>query len=158
MTPFRLTLVVLAAFLVDQGTKALALASLTQGDPVPLLPGLALTLGFNEGASFGMLSGVMAGRPLGMIALTGAITLVLVILAYRSTRPIEAVGLALISGGSFGNIADRLRQGSVTDFIDVFWRDWHWPTFNLADVAISCGTVLILLAALQPTKGKRANA
>ena len=46
------------------------------------------------------------------------------------------------------NIIDRLRQGAVTDFLDFYWRDWHWPTFNVADIAITLGAVLILAASL----------
>lgn len=148
MTRARLVLLILAAIGFDQATKAVALAALTPANPVAVLPGFALTLGFNEGASFGMLSGVMAGRPFAMAALAGAITLVIGMLAWRSRHPVEAAGLALIIGGSLGNIIDRLRQGAVTDFIDVYWRDWHWPAFNLADVAITIGAALIVVSAL----------
>ena len=54
----------------------------------------------------------------------------------------------MIIGGAIGNIIDRLRQGAVTDFLDFYWRDWHWPTFNVADIAITLGAVLILAASL----------
>lgn len=74
MTPVRLVLVAMAAAVVDQVTKQWALAALLPGLSVPVLPVFSLTLGFNEGASFGMLGGVMEGRPLLMVALTGAIT------------------------------------------------------------------------------------
>lgn len=136
--------IALAAFLADQVTKAMALAGLPWGEPVAVLPGLSLTLGFNTGASFGMLSGVMAGRPLLMAFGTGLLTMVFAVMALRALDPLERAGLALIVGGASGNILDRLRQGAVTDFLDFYWRDWHWPTFNLADVAIFCGAVLIL--------------
>jgi signal peptidase II len=148
MTHARLALLGVAAIFLDQATKAAALSVLTPGLSVAVLPGFALTLDFNEGASFGMLSGVMAGRPWAMAALAGTITLVIAILAWRSRHPVEAAGLALIVGGSLGNIADRLRQGAVTDFLDVHWRDWHWPAFNLADVAITIGAALIVVSAL----------
>lgn len=144
----RIAALVLAALVLDQATKAAALAALTAGQPVAVLPGFALTLGFNEGASFGLLSGVMSGRPLVMAALTGAITLVVAVLAWRSRHPAEGAGLALIVGGSLGNILDRIRQGAVTDFLDVSWRGWHWPAFNLADAAITVGATLIVFSAL----------
>jgi disulfide bond formation protein DsbB len=51
-------------------------------------------------------------------------------------------------GGALGNIIDRLRQGAVTDFLDFYWRDWHWPTFNVADIASRLGAVLILAASV----------
>lgn len=152
-TTAQLVLVAMVAVAIDQATKAAALRMLAEGDPLAILPVMNLTLGFNEGASFGMLGGLMAGRPLAMAALTSAITLVIALWALRSQNWIERTGLALIAGGSIGNIADRLRQGAVTDFLDFYWKDWHWPAFNMADVAIFCGAVLVLLSAvLAPRK------
>ncbi len=148
MNPWRLACLATLAFAVDQVTKTVALAQLAKAVPVPVLPGFNLTLGFNEGASFGMLSGVMAGKPWAMVALTGAITLGLAVLALRARNPREAAGFALVVGGSLGNIVDRLRQGAVTDFLDFYWRDWHWPAFNLADAAIFIGAGLVLFSAL----------
>jgi signal peptidase II len=158
MKPTGLAMIALAALLLDQATKAMALAALSAGQPVPVLPGFALTLGFNSGAGFGFLSGLMAGRPLAMVALTGLLTAVFAWLAWRSTRPTEAAGFALIVGRSLGNITDRLRQGAVTDFLDVFWQDWHWPTFNMADVAITCGAALVIMASLPAFKTGRDHA
>jgi signal peptidase II len=54
----------------------------------------------------------------------------------------------LVVGGALGNSIDRLRQGAVTDFLDFYWRDWHWPTFNVADICITLGAVLIFAASL----------
>jgi len=142
-------LVIAAAVLVDQLSKALALAQLPLGAAVPVLPGFNLRLGFNEGASFGLLSGVMAGRPLAMVALTGVLTLVLAVMAFRTSDSLERAGFALIVGGALGNIIDRLRHGAVTDFVDLFWQDWRWPTFNLADVAIFLGALCIFATVFQ---------
>lgn len=158
MRHIRLLVIGLLALGVDQTTKSVALALLVKGAQVPVLPGFDLTLGFNTGASFGMLSDLMGGTPLAMAALTGAITLVLVALALRARNPWEAAGFALVVGGSLGNILDRLRQGAVTDFLDLSWRGWHWPTFNMADVAITLGAALILTAALPAFQKKEANA
>lgn len=138
----------IGALMIDQATKAIALWMLLPGQPVPLLQGLNLTLGFNEGASFRMLGDVMAGRPLVMATITGAITLVVAVLAFRSPRILEASGLALVAGGSAGNVIDRLRQGAVTDYLDLYWGEWHWPTFNMADVLITSGVAMLLIACL----------
>ena len=137
-----------ATVLADQLTKAAALSLLSQGTAVPVLPSFNLTLGFNEGASFGMMGGVMAGKPLLMAALTGALTLAFAVMAFRAQHALERAGFALVVGGALGNIIDRVRQGAVTDFLDFYWRDWHWPTFNVADIAITLGAVLILAASL----------
>ncbi|OWJ80919.1 MULTISPECIES: signal peptidase II [Paracoccaceae] len=140
--------------LADQLTKAAALAWLSRGETVPVLPGFNLTLGFNEGSSFGMLSGVMAGKPLLMAALTGALTMIFAVMAFRARHPFERAGLALIVGGAVGNIIDRLRQGAVTDFLDLYWRGSHWPTFNVADIAITLGAVCILITSLRSRRRK----
>ena len=88
MTQAMLIFVILATVLADQVTKAAALSALSQGTAVPVFPGFNLTLGFNEGASFGMMGGVMAGKPLLMAALTGALA--------RLRRKGEAFRLQLI--------------------------------------------------------------
>lgn len=151
----RLIAVLIAATaLADQLSKAVALSLLSQGTAVPVLPGLNLSLGFNEGASFGMMGGVMAGKPLLMVALTGVLTLAFAVMAFRAKHPLERAGFALIVGGALGNIIDRLRQGAVTDFLDLYWRDWHWPTFNVADIAITLGAVCILAASLPSRRRK----
>lgn len=143
-----------AVCLLDQISKGVALALLAPGQILPVFPGFNLTLSFNEGASFGMLSGVMAGRPLLMAAGTGALALIFAGMALRAKTLRERTGLALIVGGASGNIADRLRQGAVTDFIDLYWQDAHWPTFNAADIAICLGALLILTDALRPISSR----
>jgi signal peptidase II len=148
MTKMMLISLIAVAVVSDQLTKAAALSLLSQGTAVPVLPGFNLSLGFNTGASFGMMGGVMAGKPLLMAALTGALTLAFAVMAVRAQHALERAGFALVVGGALGNIIDRLRQGAVTDFLDLYWRDWHWPTFNVADIAITLGAVLILAASL----------
>ena len=148
MTKVMLISLIVAAVVADQSTKTAALSLLSQGTAVPVLPGLNLSLGFNTGASFGMMGGFMAGKPLLMAALTGALTIAFAVMAFRAQPALERAGFALVVGGALGNIIDRVRQGAVTDFIDLYWRDWHWPTFNVADIAITLGTVLILAASL----------
>ena len=148
MTRTMLIFLIAVTMLVDQLTKSAALSLLSQGTAVPVLPSFNLTLGFNEGASFGMMGGFMAGKPLLMAALTGALTLAFAVMAFRAQHPLERIGYGLVAGGALGNIIDRLRQGAVTDFLDFYWRDWHWPTFNVADIAITLGAVLILAASL----------
>ena len=82
----------------------------------------------------------------GLAALTGVLTVAFAVMAFRARHPLERAGFALVVGGALGNIIDRVRQGAVTDFLDFYWRDWHWPTFNVADIAITLGAVLILAA------------
>ena len=148
MTRVMLISLIAAAVVADQLTKTAALSLLSQGTAVPVLPGFNLSLGFNTGASFGMMGGVMAGKPLLMAALTGALTLAFAVMAFRAQHALERAGFALVVGGALGNIIDRVRQGAVTDFLDLYWRDWHWPTFNGADVAITLGALCVMVASL----------
>lgn len=154
MTAGRIVVLIAAVLLADQLTKAAALALLPRDAAVAVFSGLNLALGFNEGSSFGLLSGTMAGRPLLMAALTGTLTLVFAIMAFRARMSVERAGFALIVGGALGNIIDRLRQGAVTDFLDLYWRNWHWPTFNVADIAITLGAVLVIAAAVPSRRRK----
>ena len=150
MTRVMLISLIAAAVVADQLTKTAALSLLSQGTAVPVLPGFNLSLGFNTGASFGMMGGFMAGKPLLMAALTIAFA----VMAFRAQPALERAGFALVVGGALGNIIDRLRQGAVTDFLDFYWRDWHWPTFNVADICITLGAVLILAASLPLRRSK----
>ncbi|MBK3733718.1 signal peptidase II [Azospirillum brasilense] len=139
--------------LLDQLTKWAALDQLL--DPprvIEAAPFLNFVLGFNTGVSFGLLEN---DNPYGPWLLSGAALLVvavLVVWAARSDSRAEAASFGAIAGGAIGNIVDRLRQGAVTDFIDVHAFGWHWPTFNVADIGITGGVGLLLLSGLWPRK------
>jgi signal peptidase II len=125
--------------LVDQGSKALARALVDRGDRVEVLPFLHLENVRNEGVAFGLGGDISA-------VLIGATIVVLVgLLVFLAVRGGEGwlvwLPAALLLGGALGNLADRVRDGAVTDFIDLPL----WPTFNLADVAITAGVLLLLL-------------
>ena len=145
---------IVATLITDQLTKAAALSLLSQGSSLAVFPGLNLTLGFNEGVSFGLFSDLMAGKPLVRAALTGTLIVILAIMTFRARYPIEQVGFSLIVGGALGNVIDRLRQGAVTDFVDLAWQSWRWPTFNAADIAITVGALCILFAAFSSHRSK----
>ena len=145
---------IVATLITDQLTKAAALSLLSQGSSLAVFPGLNLTLGFNEGVSFGLFSDLMAGKPLVMAALTGTLIVILAIMTFRARYPIEQVGFSLIVGGALGNVIERLRQGAVTDFVDLAWQSWRWPTFNAADIAITVGALCILFAAFSSHRSK----
>lgn len=142
------TLVVLAVFSLDQVSKWLMIEVLTGVGSIPVLPFFNLSLGFNRGISFGMFAEVFMNRPALLAGLKSLIVVGLVIWALRSLAPWERRSLAMIAGGALGNIVDRLRQGAVTDFLDFHWADMHWPTFNIADVAICLGVVTLLVSTM----------
>jgi signal peptidase II len=140
--------VALPLVLLDQITKMLAHDALWQGEIVPLLPFLNLRLGFNRGISFGLLPAGSGFEVTALIGLTVVIALTVAILSIRTANSHEGHAFALILGGALGNLVDRVRDGMVTDFIDLHAGGYHWPTFNVADVAISLGAAWLVGDAL----------
>jgi signal peptidase II len=128
-----------AVVALDQGTKALATSLVSRGDRIELLPFLHLENVRNEGVAFGL------GGDISAVFIAATIVLLVGFLAFLATRGRRGwlvwVPAALLLGGALGNLADRVRDGAVTDFIDLPL----WPTFNLADVAIVVGVLLLLL-------------
>jgi signal peptidase II len=112
-----------------------------------VLPFLNLILVWNRGISFGMFGGG-ALPPWLLAAVALAVTLVLVIWLRKADSRRVAIAIGLVIGGAVGNVVDRFRFGAVADFIDIYWGDYHWPAFNLADGAISVGVVILLIDAL----------
>ena len=151
-TPLRARLEVwlpLCVVGLDQATKAAIRATVPQLDTVEVVPGLLnLTHVRNSGAAFGLLNA--AEFPLktvliGAIALVGLTGVALYSLRLGRDQVMARVGLALIIGGAAGNLIDRVVEGSVVDFVDVYWRTYHFWAFNVADSAITMGVVTMLL-------------
>ena len=146
--------IVVAVIAIDQIAKLIALARLPLGEPIDLLPVLTLYRVENTGIAFSFLSG--SGFPL--IALTVAILVVVVAFWVRATDGgrLAAAGFALILGGAIGNLIDRVRLGSVVDFLLLHFGDRTLFVFNLADAALTLGPVLLILVYLLPGKGTAA--
>lgn len=126
---------------IDQATKSLALDALSGRAPVELFWTLRLRLSFNSGAAFGL------GRGVTPFLTVAAVVLLIVLLGASRTAgsPLARVALGLVVGGAMGNLADRVFRshgGAVVDFIDFQW----WPVFNVADVGITVGAVLLVIA------------
>jgi len=145
-------LTAVVVLVLDLLTKHLALERLPPGRPVHVVDGFfSLTLVMNPGLAFGMLAGTPAGwRWLVALLSIGALT----VLAVVGLRMLPTGGrftplaLGLIFGGAVGNLIDRARFGAVVDFLDFYWRGYHWPAFNVADASISVGVVLLALRML----------
>lgn len=139
-----LSLLVIA---LDQATKQAALTLLQPYAPHAVIPGfLNWTLAFNPGAAFSFLAGADGWQRWLFTALAIGVSTMLAFWLARTPRADwrNAAPLALIIGGALGNLIDRLRLGHVTDFIQVYYRDWSWPAFNIADSAISVGAVMLV--------------
>jgi len=137
-----------AVFMLDQATKAWALRRLRFKSEIPLIPDfLNFSYAQNTGVAFSMFDGHGdAGRwALSTLAFVAA-TLVIYFL-WRTPRTDDRIlgALALLLAGIIGNVFDRVRLGFVVDFIDVQFGSWHYPTFNVADIAICTGAGLLIL-------------
>ncbi|HEV8672614.1 MAG TPA: signal peptidase II [Methylomirabilota bacterium] len=134
-------------FALDQLTKVWALARLSTAHPVVVVPDLVdLTLVLNPGVAFGIFSWLpVEWRWLVMVFSLAA----LVLLCSVALRIAPQGGwgsrlaLGLVFGGAAGNLLDRARLGAVVDFVDLHWRQYHWPAFNVADSAITVGVILL---------------
>ena len=137
--------------ILDQCTKLLADAMLSMHQSVVLLPFLALRKAYNYGAAFSFL-GDASGWQRWFFIVLALVVMGILVTWLRRLPPGNTgarVALVLILGGAAGNVIDRLVYGYVIDFIDVFYGSWHWPTFNIADSAISVGAFLLLLDAFR---------
>ncbi|MBI5451183.1 MAG: signal peptidase II [Gammaproteobacteria bacterium] len=132
---------------LDQLSKYLATHSLELYQSVHVMPMFDLTLTYNAGAAFSFLSSASGWQRWFFIALALAVGTLIVVWLRRTpaSERRAGLGLALILGGALGNVWDRIIHGRVIDFIDVYYAQWHWPVFNLADSAISLGAVLLVI-------------
>ena len=134
-------------FLADQAAKAAVEDRLVIGEQVDVLGPLGLTLSHNRGVAFGLAGG--AGVGLVLVTL-GALAVIGYIFSRKPERPGMWVAVGLLAGGALGNLADRIRADAVTDYVDV----GSWPPFNLADAAITCGVILLVLLYLRDAEAE----
>ncbi|MGB0218768.1 MAG: signal peptidase II [Sinimarinibacterium flocculans] len=128
----------------DQITKQLVVRHLDWYDVVPVMPYLNLVHMKNTGAAFSMLSDA---PPAFFVLLGTAVSVGILWWLRRNPRgqTLLAAALSLIMGGAMGNVVDRVTRGHVVDFIDFYVGNWHFAAFNVADMAISVGTGLLIL-------------
>jgi len=139
---------------LDQVTKSIAVDNLILFQPVPVFPGFNLTLMHNKGAAFSFLSDQSGWQRwfFTVIAIVVSVAIVIWMKRLPADHRLTAVSLALILGGAVGNVWDRILLGYVIDFIDVYYADYHWPAFNIADSAISVGACLLIIDSLRHGK------
>jgi len=150
----RVVWVVIAVVVIvgDQVTKAVVEGSIPEHTTVPVLPHFFNLIHIkNPGAVFGLFSDWSTPWRTALLIVVSSVLLAVVIFVTwrnRQLRWVTGVGLALILGGALSNLFDRIRFGRVVDFLDVYWRSYHWPTFNLADSAIVVGAGLLMFQLL----------
>ncbi len=141
---------------LDQLTKFLVTRELPLLDTIAVIPGLLnLTHVRNSGVAFGFLNSAdFAFKPavMAVFALAALVGVGLYAAQLPENHRWARAGLALIIGGAAGNLVDRARQGYVVDFVDAYWRGWHFWAFNVADAAITVGVAVLILDLLRPPK------
>lgn len=141
---------------LDQLTKWMAEGSLELYEPLAIFPHLNMTLAYNEGAAFSFLANLGGVQRWIFAGLAVFVSLFIVnwLRGLDKSRTWTAIGLALVLGGAVGNLVDRVLHGKVIDFIDVYFdipwvmENYHFATFNVADIAISCGAALLVILSL----------
>ena len=130
-----------AVALLDQATKHLIRERLAIAQDWPVFPGFAITHVTNQGGALSLLHGHV--EILAAVSIAVIIGLVIYERRQKSLPRWQAAALGILLGGTVGNLVDRLVFGRVTDFLDVFVGEWHFPTFNVADIAINAGVAIL---------------
>ncbi|HER63006.1 MAG TPA: signal peptidase II [Desulfobacteraceae bacterium] len=145
----RFILLIILVVVLDQLSKLWVVGNFALYESVPVIPGFfSLTYLTNTGAAFGILAGHSTWWRQAFFIAIALAALVVITVMYRRLRNESVwyeVALAFIAGGAIGNVIDRVRLGSVVDFLDVYIGTRHWPAFNIADSAITVGVAVFLV-------------
>ena len=142
---------------LDRITKLAVMRSFTLHESIELTPFFNMVYVYNRGAAFSFLSDAGGWqRELFIVIALAASVWITWLLRRHPTERLFCLSLSLILGGALGNVIDRVLYGAVVDFLDFHAFGWHWPAFNVADMAISCGAVLLVWDALK-TRDKAAT-
>ncbi len=134
----------------DQLSKLLIIGWYRPGEHTPVNGFFNIVRTHNSGAAFSFLANASGWQRWFFIVLgLLAATLIVWLLRSHSTQKLFAFALACILGGALGNVIDRVNYGYVVDFLDFYWRNWHFPAFNLADSAITLGAACLILDELR---------
>ncbi len=144
---------------LDQLTKYIASHSLELYQQIAVMPMFNWTLMHNPGAAFSFLANESGWQRwfFAAIAIVVSVVIVLWIKKLEQHEKWQAIALAMILGGAIGNVIDRIWLGYVVDFIQVYYQQWYWPAFNLADSAISVGVAMIIIESIREYKEERKN-
>ena len=148
----KVLLTVLFVALADQLSKYVIRTEFEQGEILPIFPKFFnLTFIYNPGAAFGLfgdLPETYRQIVIGLVSLIAFLVIIRLVLFEAKNDIYSLIALSAILGGAVGNVIDRVSLGAVVDFLDVYWNDYHWPAFNIADSAISLGVVVVFFRML----------
>ncbi|WP_386687383.1 signal peptidase II [Lonepinella sp. MS14437] len=149
----------LFAFIADLATKYIIVENFQLYESINILPIFNLTYARNTGAAFSFLADHSGWQKYFFIGLALTISAILIYFLQKNTalQKLQNSAYALIIGGALGNMVDRMYHGFVVDFLDFYWQDWHYPVFNVADIAICVGAGLLVLDALKNGEHKKSE-
>ncbi len=135
---------------LDQLTKYIASTELQFHVPIPVMPSFNWFLAHNTGAAFSFLSDAGGWQRWFFVGLAAVVTVIIIswLKKLDSNQAWLAAALSLILGGAIGNVIDRIYHGYVIDFIQWYYQSYYWPSFNIADAAISLGAVILIIDGL----------
>jgi signal peptidase II len=135
---------------LDQLAKYAITRTIDHAQIIEITPFFNLVLWHNTGAAFSFLAGAAGWQRLFFCAIAAVASVwIIVLLRSHAREPLFCMALSLILGGALGNLIDRIWLGAVTDFLDFHAMGWHFPAFNVADAAITCGAALIVMDSLR---------
>ena len=142
--------IVVVIVVLDQITKIWADTTLTMYQQIPITDFFNITKAYNYGAAFSFLNDEGGWQRWLFTGISLVVSIVLSVWLYRMLRSEKwlSLSIALILGGAIGNLIDRMWYGYVVDFIQVYWNTSYFPSFNIADAAITCGTIILLAITL----------
>ena len=138
--------------LADQLIKWLVQQSMAYGQSVEITPFFNWVHVWNKGAAFSLFADGGGWQRYFFIAIAIVVSAVLVKLIRDSHQRTEALAYAMVLGGAFGNVIDRVFRGYVVDYLDFHWQSWHWPAFNIADAFIVLGVIMIFVTGFRAEK------
>jgi signal peptidase II len=147
----RAALVMAAVIALDQATKALVRSSVAIGDRDGVFPGVEIVHVRNEGVAFSRFS---SGGTVVAVIVGAALLALLAYFVTHLDKPLVWLPTGMLLGGALGNVVDRIRDGAVTDFIKLP----AWPAFNVADVSITCGVLVLLYVTERPRHAAASDA
>ena len=138
----------------DQAVKWLVQQSMAYGESISVTSFFNWVHVWNTGAAFSLFANDGGWQRYFLIGIAVVVSIVLIVLICTNCNKEEAIAYSLILGGATGNLIDRIFRGYVVDSFDFYWRSWHWPAFNLADVVIVLGALLFISVSLLGDKTK----
>lgn len=142
---------------VDLISKYVVVQRFELGESIPILPVFSVTYARNYGAAFSFLADHSGWQKYFFLGLAVIISIALIVMLFKNsaTLKLQNSAYALIIGGAIGNAIDRAYHGYVVDFLHFYWGIYHYPIFNIADVAIVCGAGLLILETVLDGKNKK---